>query len=146
MDEYLRIWEPVLRNFKEHYEARCLAREQECYEIVDWYPSGHLEITVKLSNGDKLCYEFIGNRIWSLLSDDRNNIIDEESWRHIFSTRLKNRMRLCGVTQDRLSMLTGISRVTLSKYMNGAASPSGYNLNRICQALECSMSELTDVR
>ena len=162
MDEYLKMWEPVLRSFKGNYEAMRLKgneakmkTDEELDEVtehvVDWYPSGYQEITVTMSDGKKYLYDFINSRIIPIrrmtdLNSSRNDISrDEQSWRINFSKRLRIRMNRKCINQDMLSELTGISRVTLSKYMNGLASPSGYNLERISTALECSVSELVSV-
>ena len=163
MDKYLKMWEPVLKSFEGNYEAmqlkgndaRKLKKEEELKEVtehvVDWYPSGYLEITVTMSDSKIYLYDFINNRIIPIrkrsnideLRDDISR--NEESWRKNFSKRLKIRMSRKGVSQDRLSEMTGISKVTLSKYMNGLASPSGYNLERLSRSLGCSVSELVSV-
>ena len=46
------------------------------------------------------------------------------------------------MNRDLLSYKTGISTVTLSKYMNGKTTPSTYNIQKIAQALRCSVTEL----
>lgn len=153
MDTYLKIWEPVLRSFVEQFEAEfynqnaekghfCEEDEKPDYEIVDWYPSGHLEITVKMRDGRQFIYEFMGSNIYPLRSNWKVNAAKESTWAARFSRQLRAKMKKSGVSQERLSELTGISRVMLSKYMNGTACPSGYNLDRICDALQCSLNEL----
>ena len=73
MDKYLKMWEPVLKSFEGNYEAmqlkgndaRKLKKEEELKEVteyvVDWYPSGYLEITVTMSDGKIYLYDFINN-------------------------------------------------------------------------------------
>ena len=140
MEKFYKIWEPVLNNFKMHYP--------EMYDqMVDWYPSAHLQITVKLNDGQYITYELIDDLVTTVYDSYSNDDeMDEEMWRDNFARRLSNRMRTGGMTRSRLSDLTGISIVTLSKYMNGKAIPSGYNLERIARALKCSIAELTGVR
>lgn len=140
MEKFYKMWEPVLKSFKMHYP--------ELYEqMVDWHPSAHLQIAIKLNNGKYITYDLIDDLIGTTYdpyaSTDR---LDEDMWKDNFAKRLTNRMRTGCISQSILSDLTGISMVTLSKYMNGRAIPSGYNLDRIARALKCSIAELTDAR
>lgn len=140
MEKSIRLWEPVVKSFKGAYP--------DFYEqMVDWYPNGYLEIMVKLQDGRRLTYELIGDFIRFVRDTDyRVDELNEDIWRKNFSKCLKDRMRKLGLNQDELSERTGISRMTLSKYMNGKASPSGYNLERLARALKSSISELTSIR
>lgn len=156
MDKYLQIWEPVLRSFVRQFEAEfynqnarqgyfCEEDDKPEYEIVDWYPSGYMEITVTMKDGRQFVYDFTNDRIYQLRNNKQIRVTDEQSWRENFSRRLRISMKRRGISQDRLSDLTGISKATISKYMNGIASPSSYNLERICRALECSLNEIASV-
>ena len=152
MNKYLQIWEPVLRSFEENYDIKGVSNKRGVQAtIVDWYPSGYSELTITMSDGMMYVYNLIGNSITPIrnkddVEDSRDEISrDEGAWRKNFSKRLVIKMKKKGISQDRLSRLSGISTVTLSKYMNGLASPSGYNLERLSRALGCSVSELTSV-
>ena len=140
MNKFIELWEPVLRSFSwaypNYYE-----------EMVDWYPSAHLEITVKLRDGRKLTYELVGDYI-TFIKDGAcdSEDIDEYLWRENFGMCLSGKMRKLGVSRDRLAEMTGISTVMLSKYMNGKAVPGGYNIYRMAKALNCSVAELTNMR
>lgn len=149
MNKYLTIWEPILRKFEEQYKTMRMSNGQSFDEkIIEWYPSGYAEITVTMSNGMMYAFNRIGSCITPVKNrrgvDDGCDEIskDETAWRENFSKRLRFKMRRQGISQGRLSKLTGISTVSLSKYMNGIASPSGYNLERLSRALQCSVSEL----
>jgi DNA-binding Xre family transcriptional regulator len=152
IDKYYETWLPVLESFKNEYEATCYEKEKEVYEVVDWHPSGYLELTVKMSNGEILVYEFIGGRIYPIRDGRVSSTMevrrcdDEDNWRNNLSKNLRIRMGRRCISSERLSGLTGISRATLSKYLNGHATPSSYNLEKIAYALECSVAELTLVR
>lgn len=115
-------------------------------EVVDWYPVGQMEIAIKLRNGKRLIYEFIGNIIRPYYQSERMDSIDENVWRSEFAIRLNKKMRNSGMSQYDLSDRTGISSVTLSKYMNGKATPSGYNLDKIAKAFKCSASEFMNIQ
>lgn len=129
-------WNSVIEDFERNYPD--LADE-----VVDWYPVAQMEIAVKLRNGTRLIYELIGNTTRSYYEPEKHTSVDETIWRNEFASKLTKKMRYMGINRERLSMETGISTVTLSKYMNGKATPSGYNLDRLSKALKCSIHELT---
>lgn len=115
-------------------------------EVIDWYPIGQMEIAVKLRNGKMLTYNLIDNNTSLYYEPEAVDVINEDIWRNEFSLRLRKKMQYTGINQDRLSLKTGISTVTINKYVNGKAIPSGYNLDRIARALKCSVSELMNIR
>ena len=67
----------------------------------------------------------------------------ETMWLKMFGDNLTSLMREVGYSQKELAEDTGLSESTISRYMNGKATPSGYNLERLADALKCSISELT---
>lgn len=139
-DGYKEVWTPVYDNFEQHYP-------ELSDRMVDWYPSGQMEITVKLDDGSILKYDWMGATIEHIrVPNDFINDYDEAYCKERFGYNLRNKMRHMGISQDELSYLTDISKVSLSKYMNGKASPTVYNLLRIAKALRCSVSELTNIR
>ena len=75
-----------------------------------------------------------------------NNRIDEMTWRKEFSKLLRDKLRHEGIKQEQLAAETGISRITISKYLNQRATPSGYNLNLIAECLRCPVYEFADIR
>lgn len=152
MKKYYDTWLPVLENFQRTYDDLCYKKNIDTPKIVDWHPSGYLELTVKVDTGEILVYEFIGDRIYPLRNGNGLSILeqrrceDETSWKNNFSKNLRIRIQRRGISNDKLSSITGISRVTLSKYLNGKAIPNSYNMEQLSYALGCSVSELTMVR
>lgn len=139
MDEFKKIWEPVLQAFKDRYP-------DFAKDVVDWYPIGQMEIAVKNSKGDKHIYNMINQTFAALKTRKTSDTyLDEDEWSKEFSYKLNKKMRMIGINQEGLSDLTGISRVSISKYMNGKAIPSVYNLEKIAWALECPISEFTNI-
>lgn len=137
MDRMINMWESVFREIEWHWP--------HLYnDIVDWYPSAQMEITFKTSNGNKYAYNWVGHTIMNVYSADEDLNMDEDEWRRKFSKKLFDKMCKLGISQDELSIRTGISRVMINRYMNGKASPSGYNIEKIAKALKCSASELTN--
>ena len=128
-------WEPVFNEFVDRYPE--LAED-----MVDWYPSAQLEITVKLKDGNKYAYDWLSKNAFLIHDPEGEEELVEEEWRKIFSKNLIHKLRNIGMSQDMLSYVTGISQVTISKYINGKATPSTYNVRKIAHALKCSINEL----
>lgn len=136
MNKDKNYWEPVFNEFVDRFPK--LASD-----MVDWYPSAQMEITIKLADGRKYAYDWMVKS--TTLIHDPENIteeISEKEWRIIFSNNLIRKMRNFGISQDELSHRTGISQVTISKYINCKATPSTYNIRKIAKALRCSVGEL----
>lgn len=129
-------WKDILDSFEFTYP--------KIYDrVVEWYPSGYLEITVILDNGAKMTYCLVNDLLITVFDpDERSHNWSDDDWRNNFSRKLNKRMLRYGVSQEELSAKTGISRVTLSKYQNGKALPSGANISRIAEVLHCSVNEL----
>lgn len=129
------VWEPVYR--------KLVQDNPEFGEtVVDWYPSGQYELTVKTRDQQKYIYDWFSGSITPLRESEEDEEITEEEWRVKFSHKLNRKMRNVTMNRDLLSYKTGISTVTLSKYMNGKTTPSTYNIQKIAQALRCSVTEL----
>lgn len=139
MSHLIEKWEPIFAQFDRYYPHITDV-------MIDWYPSGRNEITARLKNGDTVVYNVVSNRVRKTY-DSRNDSeeFDEQLWRDEFAKRLSNKMGSIGMPQWKLSEMSGISEVSLSKYLNAKATPSGYNIDRICCALDCSGSELIDI-
>lgn len=137
--EFVKHWQPVYEQFKR-------VRPSDAEKMIDWYPSGLLEITIRTSDGLKLRYDYVNNTVRTVYSPyiDLSNF-DEQKWRKEFAIRLDHRMKYYGVTIDELSYMTGISKVTISKYLNAKSTPSSFNLKQISQALHISSSEFIDL-
>ena len=131
-----RIYNDTFDKFEQYYPS--IAKN-----IVDWYPSGRNTIIVVLNDNSKMEYH-------NVLKSIRNipNIIDrdeftEDNYQRDFSYNLMNKMVDAGFDQTLLSEKTGISQVSISKYLHRKALPSIYNCEKIARALNCSINELT---
>lgn len=135
-EKYMKTWEPVFAEFEELYP-------NIADEMYDWYPSGELEITVKTKDGKIVAYDFVDKHLTYIYDvDNKRTYSDEQSWRDEFSYKLSEKMRIRCVGRDWLSDKTGISIMSISKYLNGKATPSAYNLERIARALRCTVREI----
>ena len=68
----------------------------------------------------------------------------ESEFRTKFAQQLKDRIKICSYGVEYLSEQSGISAVSISKYLNEKATPSIYNLRRLAKALHCSDADLLD--
>ena len=113
-------------------------------EVVDWYPSGKMQITMKLDDGAKLAYDYINKTFRFINSERADGVLSEEEWLREFSKNLSKKIDNSGLTQEEVSARTDISRTTLSKYINGKSAPTMLNVRKLAGALDCTISELTD--
>ena len=127
-------YDSILESFKNDYI---------CWynRMVDWYGNGDYEIVVILDDGSKLIYSQSTGTI-RFLKNERVDI-SEEDWIKDFSMTLKHKISMSGLTRQDISDITGISKVSISNYMNGKSMPSHYNMLKIAKALNCSVYEFT---
>lgn len=135
---YINKWDRIFENFKLHFPTAV-------EKIIDWYPSGPYEITARYSDGHRIAYD-----------DDRETLrhlgrlpedicrVSEDDWKAVFSRKLRRIMDRKYISQKDLSERTGISRATVSAYINGRSVPSLYAAHKIANALECSINEFMD--
>ena len=82
MDEFKKMWEPVLRAFRDRYPTFA-------DDVVDWYPIGQMEIVVKNSKGEKNVYNMI-NQTFGMLRTEQTleDFLDEDEWVNRFKDKL----------------------------------------------------------
>lgn len=115
-------------------------------KTVECRPSGKYAITAILNDGSRVEFDSSNNTIRDVSKYyDHSNLdsMTEESWRQEFGRRLRRVMSEKNYTQERLSELTGISRQMLTRYVRGNSTPSGYVVNKLAEALDCDIRELT---
>ena len=66
----------------------------------------------------------------------------DTGWRKEFARRLRKKMAMKGITQVRLSELTGISQQLLSLYTKGKTLPSVQKASALAKALNCSVNDI----
>ena len=119
---------------------------QYAERTIHWFPSGQMEITVRLDDRTFWVFDMIGPTLKPLgdrdLNPDAEDDISEEEYRIRLSRNLRIKMHHTAVSQDVLARRSGISAVMINRYMNAKATPSMYNLERIARALQCSPTEL----
>ncbi len=139
MKKGIDYWETMFEYYANVY-PRYAAR------TIHWFPSGQMEITVRLDNGTFWVFDMIGPTIRPLGNRDLNpeaeDDISEEEYRIRLSRNLREKMYHTAVSQDMLARRSGISTVMINRYASAKATPSTYNLERIARALQCSPTEL----
>lgn len=128
LNEY-KVWYPSLYN-----------------QTVECRPSGRYCILASLDDETKIEYNSADNTIRDVTKfyiREQTVDIDEEVWRKEFGRKLQRAIAEKGMTQERLSEVTGISRQMLSRYVRGTSTPSGYILSRLVNVLGCDVRELT---
>lgn len=66
-------------------------------------------------------------------------------WRHVFATRLKNKMSEKGMTQTELAMKSGVNRATINHYLLEQRTAKIDVILNMVKVLGCSVDELVYV-
>lgn len=107
--------------------------------VSTYYSENPYELVVCLANGEKYIFDDELQSIRQLPASGLD--MDERSFKHEFGIRLRKIMFRNNISQLELSERTGISNVTISRYMAGTNIPSFYAIDRIAKALGCSSDE-----
>lgn len=97
------------------------------------------DLVVTLQDGSKWLFDGFTNSIRGLPVNSME-LTDEEIARE-FRFRFNSMMERHGMTQERLSGMTGIAQCTLSNYSRGTRVPNIINLDKIAKALDCSVDD-----
>lgn len=126
--------------FAEFLDMRPEARGK----VLSWRPYEEMSIIVELRDESVYLYDYINKTARRASSIDAlcRKPSNEEEWRQAFAKRLYRKMRIAGLTQDDLAWEADISTASVTKYMNGMATPTVYNLIRIANVLGCSVNDL----
>jgi ribosome-binding protein aMBF1 (putative translation factor) len=110
-------------------------------QSVDWWASGRMAITVKLSNGELFEYNQLENTIRRVQTETD---LDEGNMTKSFGKNLQKHIPLCGMSHGELAEKLGITNAMLSRYIHGNSSPSVVKAFRIAKAIGCTVDELFD--
>ena len=121
----------------------CPIVEKEATQI---FKTNDDRLIAELKDGSAIEYDLVLGTSRSAMNLDilmRPKIAtNEEDFKRYFSRKLYRMMRHKSYIQNDISEMTGISTSSLTKYTNGIAIPSAYNLWLISNALGCSVDEL----
>lgn len=62
-----------------------------------------------------------------------------------FKNRLKDKLKVLGITQDELAKKAELHSAAISHFTSGRRTPGMTNLVKICMALNCSADELLGI-
>ena len=100
---------------------------------------GFFEWCIKLTNGSKFLYVPRAEELLVLPKDV--NDPSEQTFKMLVGRRLRIIMRDRGINRLQLSEMTGISLMSIGRYINGSRTPSGYALRKFAKALNCSVDD-----
>lgn len=111
-------------------------------KAVSYRKTGRFELTAELNDGSRVIYNDADKTFGTVRNSEQIMNLNATNWKDEFSRRLGRLVAQSMMTEDELSELTGISRVSLSQYLNGRSAPNPYNLLRLARALGCSVGYL----
>lgn len=97
------------------------------------------DLFVKLKDGRKYIYDTYRNYFSGFYPD--NYELTDDEWNRSFKTRLQKIMDRRQIKQEELADRLGISRATISRYINGRSIPSSLMLKKISLVLDCPLDE-----
>lgn len=100
---------------------------------------GFFEWCVKLNNGTRVLYVPRAEELLVLPPDVDDP--SEQTFKLLFGRRLRMIMRDRDINRVQLSELTGISTMSIGRYINGTRLPSGYTLRKFARALGCTVDD-----
>lgn len=68
----------------------------------------------------------------------------EREWRAEFSKRLRCRLNELNMTQTDLARVTGLTEVSIHRYIYCERTPKSYDMLKIAKAVKCTVSELIE--
>ena len=104
---------------------------------VSWKQTDLFELEIHNKDGSIDIYNDMNHSLGPKI--DTNT---DAGWRKEFARRLRKKMSRKGITQVRLSELTGISQQLLSLYTQGKSLPSAQKVSSLAKALNCSVNDL----
>ena len=115
-------------------------------EAVHIFKTEDNRLIAELKNGSAIEYDLVLGTSRSAMNLDilmRSKIAaNEDDFKRCLGRKMYREMVRRGFDQIMLSKATGISKGTISYYMNGTSMPSRYKIKLIADALDCSVDEL----
>ena len=110
------------------------------YNDAEEFINRGLDIVIRTRDNSLHVFEIVNEHMYSLV-DDLDNVTEEEVRRE-FRRQLKYRMFLKYVTQADLADICEITQTAVSRYMTGDNAPNVFIVNKIANALGCTMNDL----
>ena len=127
------VYDEIYMNFKAYYPFLD-------EEVSSWSPNGLNSIIAELLDGTIIEYNDALRSFRTVRKFDGT----EDSWKREFASKLIKMMANKGCDQTYLSEISGVSQVSISKYLNKKAIPNCYTVFKLSKALGCNVSDLMD--
>lgn len=126
--------EIILRHLERSfpYVAKEVATVEKCSEF---------SVLITTVRGEYYIYNDLNDTIRKIFKEDGKT---DDQRKVEFGNNLREKMVESDLSQGELASLTGISTTMLSLYMNGRASPTFVNVQKLAYALGCSVDDFTD--
>lgn len=138
MDDNYREYKRIFRWFKEDYPELCVRG-------INFLPYGYQEILVIIPRKGKLIYNSVGvegTKIKWLEGPYEDERIIKQREREYRPEMYQNFLReidyyqeITGATQVDIARITGVSRKSINKYLQGAKAPKVSTMRKIAEAL-----------
>lgn len=128
-------YERILEQFEHYYSY---LHEQ----VIDWWPSGRLCITVKLEDGTLMEFDSFSNTIRRIQPVEYTK--DVSVLRKDIGRNLQKVILTRGIAQSDIAAKCGITEAMLSRYIHGTSMPGVDKLYSIAAALGCRVADLLD--
>ena len=107
---------------------------------IDYKLMSFNQMLVYLKDGTRVIYDIREGLIRNAPADP-DNLTDDEFARE-FSINLRAMLRIRGITQNKLSAVTGITPALISHYVTRQAVPGAISLYKLAKALDCDIADL----
>ena len=126
----------------EMYRTYLLHRLGNESGIVDYEEFDQFELLVIFEDGEKELFNILDHTTRKIIPD-RQDVLEmgEKRYTWEFAFKLRSKMQCARLSCEKLSEMTGISRPSLSGYLNGKRLPGLYNTIKLADALGCDVNE-----
>lgn len=133
----------IMERYSDYYREFLYYTPFSDSDVRDWKPGVRNELIVYLHDGNILSYNCVGHSCSyvDIVDLDDYTMSDEEA-KNLFAYNLTRIMEKRFFKQKDLADKTGISQMSISKYINGVSMPSIIHAKRLATALDCTLNEL----
>lgn len=98
------------------------------------------DVLIIFTNGEKFIYDTYTGYYRCLKY--KKSYLTKKEWENEFKKRLQEIMQRKKITQEELSQKIETTQQMVSRYLTGDAIPTAYTMNKIIDALECTVNDL----
>lgn len=126
----------------EMYQKYLLYCGKDGTSVLDYEQFDSFELLISYEDGHKELFNMLDQGYRWIVPAGRDILkMGEHKYKMEFSLKLRSKMQNAGLTCERLSEISGISRPSLSGYLNGKRLPGLYSAIKLAHALGCDVNE-----